>query len=79
MSDGQVQIVSAVLGAVLLTAMGLCGIADIWLGYRYGWPATISATIQRWSVAWPILPLSVGLLMGHLFWPTSTVVERRPQ
>lgn len=30
---------------------------------------TVSAMLLEWSQAWPILPLLVGIVIGHLFWP----------
>lgn len=29
---------------------------------------TVSATLNTAAKRWPILPLAVGLLLGHLFW-----------
>lgn len=31
--------------------------------------ATISACTQKWSMDWPIIPLIVGLIGGHVFFP----------
>ncbi len=32
---------------------------------------TVSSLIQRWAIENPVLPLAVGVLMGHLFWPVK--------
>lgn len=30
---------------------------------------TVSRLVQQWAIENPILPLAVGVTMGHLFWP----------
>jgi len=30
---------------------------------------SVSALTQRWAIENPVLPLAVGVIMGHLFWP----------
>lgn len=31
---------------------------------------TVSAMLLEWSQAWPILPFMVGVIIGHIFWPS---------
>jgi len=60
----------ATLTAFLIgLALVVAGIVDIVAVY-YGNP-TVSTVIQSWSRAFPILPLIVGILLGHLFWPRT--------
>jgi len=43
--------------------------------YLYGHDSTISQVIYSWSIKFPLLPLAVGVLMGHFFWPNSRANE----
>jgi hypothetical protein len=52
------------IGSVL--AVVLYDIVAVLLG---GVEATISRQVYYASVSWPILPVAVGVLIGHLFWP----------
>ncbi len=55
----------AVIGvtAVLLIAY------DIWARLREkDADSTISAVIRDWSMKWPIIAFTFGVLMGHFFW-----------
>lgn len=60
----------------LILSIGLIavclGIAvwDIYAAYQVGWQHTVSATMQRWSMTWPVLPFILGIIAGHIFWPT---------
>lgn len=31
---------------------------------------TVSMTFQDWGRQWPMLPLFIGIVIGHVFWPT---------
>lgn len=33
--------------------------------------ATVSSYVQSLSVRFPVVPLLVGLVIGHLFWPVQ--------
>jgi hypothetical protein len=62
---------------VLLSLFFLVIVAAVWVWDVYviiqAKPGlTVSATMHRWSVAWPILPFLVGVLVGHVFWPASS-------
>jgi len=56
--------------AVLLSIIAVVGVYDFWAGFSNRSVATISEVVYRWSQLWPIIPLLVGLVLGHLFWPT---------
>lgn len=64
-----VERVRTFLAVGLIVWLAVVGLGDIWLGRRYGYAATVSAVIQDWARQWPVLPLLIGLLLGHLFWP----------
>lgn len=53
-----------ILVAVLLTV----GIYDVYAGLYYGPEYTVSQVVRDWSGKWPVLPMLVGVLLGHLFW-----------
>jgi hypothetical protein len=41
-----------------------------WVVITQGKPQeTVSATLWEWSSASPILPLCIGIVLGHVFWP----------
>jgi hypothetical protein len=46
---------------------------DVWVFCNLDPNWTVSATLLRWALARPILPLvvsvAIGILIGHLFWP----------
>ena len=44
---------------------------DILAISRGGVDATISRVLLGWAQRWPVIPLGVGVLMGHLWWSQS--------
>jgi hypothetical protein len=70
---------------VLFAALVAVGAVDLWLSYREP-QGTVSALILDTSRRYPILPLAVGLLLGHLLWPqvvsvlviTAPVITQKP-
>ena len=65
-----------VLAISLLVVCFLAGVWDI-VAVARGTPLdTVSRTLQTWSLDYPILPLIVGILLGHIFWPVSAVAPR---
>jgi hypothetical protein len=52
----------------LLFATIITIIYDIVIINVGGVDATISRVILAWSMAYPILPLAVGIVVGHLWW-----------
>lgn len=57
------------LAIALLVILFVVGIWDIYASYWIGSGNTVSYLIQSWSLQFPALPLLVGFLLGHLFWP----------
>lgn len=54
---------------IFMSLMILAAIAfDIGIAIAGGPNATISARTWALSKRWPIIPLAVGILCGHLFW-----------
>jgi TRAP-type C4-dicarboxylate transport system permease small subunit len=60
-----VTLTTWVLAGTLLVIGGYDVWALIWAGEEF----TVSHTILELSRAHPLVPLLVGLLLGHLFWP----------
>lgn len=58
----QITIVVLILTAVFLI------VYDIWAVLKYGIAGTISWQVWDKSRRFPIIPLAVGILVGHLFW-----------
>jgi hypothetical protein len=58
----------------------------VWLGwdsyvyfYRGDVEATFSRIIYRTASTMPLIPLAIGILLGHLFWPqTPKDEEKKP-
>lgn len=57
-----------IAGGLLVTFLivGLWDVAALYSGHA---DDSVSAVIGRWSQQFPVLPLAVGLIAGHLFWP----------
>lgn len=41
---------------------------DTYAAYFLDGRHTVSQYIQGWAERWPIFPLLVGIILGHLFW-----------
>lgn len=59
------------LGVALLVVLVCIWIWDVWCIVQGDTSNTVSVTIMEWSIQWPILPLLVGIGIGHLFWPNQ--------
>lgn len=53
----------------ILVAIIIIAAFDLYQLNAKGYQATISATIVKLSVNWPIIPFIAGLLCGHLWMP----------
>ena len=54
----------------LIIALVIVGLWDLYAGWWTPPQSSVSAVIQEWSRRYPALPLAIGILLGHLFWPT---------
>jgi hypothetical protein len=60
------------LSIALIVAALLVGVWDV-IAVSRGQPRdTVSDTLYAWSARFPILPLAVGIIIGHVFWPMVT-------
>lgn len=60
-----------ILATLLLANVVGAGLWDIIATYRGDTHDTVSTTLREWSIAWPVLPLLVGVIIGHIFWPNG--------
>lgn len=54
----------SVLGATAC----LLGLYDVWVKVRGGDKATISKVLLNFAKRYPIVPLALGVILGHIFW-----------
>lgn len=55
------------IGFLILVLMTVA--YDIFAYKVWGVDATISRVTLAWAREWPVVPFSVGVVVGHLFWP----------
>lgn len=61
-----------ILTAALLVAFAVILIAyDVVAEIKGGNASTISQVLYNAALAEPVIPLAIGILMGHLFWPQA--------
>jgi len=61
---------SSAVAALLLVSFMAVLVWDTYAAYTTPQLSSVSEIIQDWSRRFPALPLIVGLVLGHLFWPT---------
>lgn len=65
-----------VFAVCMMLSCLFAGLWDVWV-IAHGRPNdTVSRVLQEWSVAYPMLPLALGILLGHIFWPTWQLVRQ---
>lgn len=57
------------VAVVLIVVLAVAGVVDV-VALATDRP-TVSGVISGWSKAFPMLAVSVGVLIGHLFWPAN--------
>lgn len=67
-----VKLISTILIYVFLGIAIVWDIIAVFLDKRF----TLSKVIAAASISHPFAPLSVGILMGHLFWPMKIASEQ---
>lgn len=60
---------SALLAVCLVAICFAIAVWDMYVTFAHIPESTVSEIIQRWATFHPVIPLTVGLLLGHLFWP----------
>lgn len=59
----QVTLTILAVVVILATLYDIVAIMDA------GWDASISSVVYEVSCKYPIIPLFIGILIGHWFWP----------
>ena len=59
------KLTKSFIGATILVIVAF----DVYVFQGGGTESTISWTMVEWSYKYPIFPFSMGVIMGHLFWP----------
>jgi len=62
------SLASYVLALCLVCLLGIIGVWDLTVKYLGYGDETVSSIIRNWSATWPLIPLGVGMLLGHIFW-----------
>ena len=62
------------IAVAIVVALGLAGIWDIIALSSGGKMATVSSVLTGWARDLPIFAVSIGVLIGHLFWPADPKV-----
>jgi len=57
------------IALALIALLAVTGAFDVWATFAQPAGATVSAHLQSWAVQFPVLPLAIGIIIGHLFWP----------
>jgi hypothetical protein len=68
MSDNVVSTAGIVLAAFFLVIVLLVGAWDIYASSKGNAGQTVSDVMFGWAKMYPIMPLTIGVILGHLFW-----------
>ena len=68
---------SMITSVFLIATVAIWIAFDVWIYFRSGYNETISAKIYFAGIKYPFIPLAVGCLLGHFFWPM--VIEVCPK
>lgn len=61
--------VRTLLACGIHTVLFMVAAWDIWAVASDKPELTVSHLIQRWAIENPVLPVAIGIVIGHLFWP----------
>jgi TctA family transporter len=64
------------LALSIIIVLSMSGAYDVYATFYLDHSSTVSYLLQSWAVQFPILPLLVGILLGHLFWPVAKLPEK---
>ena len=65
-----IRVVPDIATWTLVVVLVAVGVVDVWLALTPG-AMTVTGRIQELSASYPVVPLLVGMLVGHLFWPVK--------
>lgn len=70
---------NAAVAIVLLVVLQIVAIYDSVALMFFGREHTVSFVLASWSSHFPIIPIVVGMLIGHLFWPVAPSLPASPK
>lgn len=59
------------VAGVLMFCITFVGIYDVIALAAWGQAYTVSYVIKGWSSQFPMIPLIIGLVLGHILWPVG--------
>lgn len=57
------------LACSIIIVLGLAGLYDVYAVYFLRPQDTVSWYLRAWSTELPVLPMLIGLVLGHLLFP----------
>ena len=70
---------NAYVAAVLMIVILFVGVYDVLALFAKGQAFTVSYVVKSWSAHFPVIPLLIGLILGHLLWPVSDAAQPTPK
>lgn len=59
------------LALAFLAVCGMVGGYDVYAAFALPPGNTVSAILYGWGQSFPVFPVVLGILLGHLFWPVG--------
>lgn len=69
--------VKVISGIVAASSVIVLLIYDLWAFTQAGTEGTLSWAMCEWSYKYPIFPLIVGIVVGHLFWQMKNPKDKK--
>lgn len=67
------RVVAFVIGLCVVGSLAAAGLWDVYAITQEPQRETVSAVLRTWATRFPPAATAVGILIGHLFWPATTV------
>lgn len=71
MGNGPTTSIAFGLAITLVLTCAVVAAYDVYAVFALPPNSTVSFQLSEWSQRFPVIPLLLGLLIGHLFWPIS--------
>jgi hypothetical protein len=68
MNGDQMRHASAILALALYVLCFAIACWDIWVTMNGRSQDTVSTIVTEWSTRYPMLTLTIGIIIGHVFW-----------
>ena len=69
MQGGDPNHVSFILACGVILILSLVGVWDASVAFGVAGDVSVSDVLRGWCRRWPIFPLFVGIVLGHIFAP----------